>query len=401
MKLNTSEFVDKSCIVTSLSQWVFSSTSSDSKLKTYNVMKPIIPFALLGALFAVGANAAVTDPVGYVTIPLPGTGGGAPQALQVASQQLLPGGSTEFAGVAEGFGSDGSGTFLQDDDGTWAAGDFYNSTDSQFTSLVEITSGPLVGTLTWITGSDVDKLYTFDDISAAGADAGFKVIRAFTVSSLLGDVPTSDVLGGATSISSADNFLLYNSAANAYTTFWYKTGGPGGVGWRSDDGSITNPAESPIHPVDSGIIFVRKQSAGGSLVIAGDVKTGVTDVVIRGGGGTGPSATTLNIVQVPYPVDQLTPDNSGLYTGDPATGLAGATSISSADSLLVFDSATNSYTTFWYKTGGPGGIGWRSDDGSIADPANQALSSTSAILIQRKASGSDFTWAIPPVTIAP
>ena len=48
---------------------VFYSTKPKSNRKSYLVMKPIISFALLGALFAVGAaNAAVTDPVGYVTL---------------------------------------------------------------------------------------------------------------------------------------------------------------------------------------------------------------------------------------------------------------------------------------------------------------------------------------------
>jgi hypothetical protein len=38
-------------------------------------MKPIIPFALLGALLAVGAaDAAVTDPVGYITVSIVGAG---------------------------------------------------------------------------------------------------------------------------------------------------------------------------------------------------------------------------------------------------------------------------------------------------------------------------------------
>lgn len=38
-------------------------------------MKPIIPFALLGALLAVGAaDAAVTDPVGYITVNIVGNG---------------------------------------------------------------------------------------------------------------------------------------------------------------------------------------------------------------------------------------------------------------------------------------------------------------------------------------
>lgn len=367
-------------------------------------MKNLIPLTVIAALTASGlsnAQVAYSQPRGYVTIPIPGTGGATPTRMQIASQQLLPVGSVKFTGVAESF----SGNVLTDNQGTWAAGDFFDPNPPAgfpgHSHLVEITSGPLTGTLTWITGSAANTLTTYDNISAAGTNVSYKVLKAFTVSTLFGAVPTNTALAGGTSGSVADNFLLFNSSTNSYTTFYYKNGGfGGGTGWRSAASISENVASVAIHPNDSGLMIVRRQAADGELIIAGDVKMGVTDVVIRGGGGTGPKETTLNIIQALIPADQITLGTCGLYTGDPATGLMGGSSGATADNVLIYNSATGNYTTYYYKNGGfGGGTGWRSAASISTDVAATKLPATSAILIQRRNNGSDFTWKIPAVQI--
>jgi hypothetical protein len=348
--------------------------------------------------FASAQTTAYTDPVGYTTVPIPGTGGVGTSKLQLASHQLLPSGSTEFAGTVDSF----SGNILNDAAGTWSAGAYVNPTPPSgfpnYTHLVEITSGPLTGTFTWITATAANQITTFDNISAAGT-ANYRVRKAFTIASLLGDPPTSAVLGGGTS-STADTMLLYTSTSGAYRTFYYKTSGAGGTGWRTTASTSVNVSSVAIHPTDSGLVFQRKQSADGSLVINGDVKTGATDVLIRGGGGTGPGATTLNLIQALIPTDQLTLGTCGLYTGNPATGLAGGTS-STADTVLTYNATTGAYTTYYYKTSGAGGTGWRSTASTSVDRSTQVLPSNGAILIQRKNSGTDFTWEMPAVIVGP
>lgn len=64
------------------------------------------------------ADPVYTTPVGYVTIPIPGTNGLTPSRLQIASQQLLPSGSTQHIGTIDSLGSDAGGTFLLDATGT-------------------------------------------------------------------------------------------------------------------------------------------------------------------------------------------------------------------------------------------------------------------------------------------
>jgi len=354
-------------------------------------MKPIASFALLSAVFAVSAYGAATDPVGYVTIPLPGTGGGAPQRLQIGNQGLLPGDAFADSGIAESFGADGTGNFLQDDEGGWAAGDYVNG--SQVSHLVEILDGPLAGAMTWITSSEANKLYTVDDISAAGAGANFRVVKAFTVGTLLGDPPEVETFQGGGNSGVADNLLILDPVTNTYTTFWYKDSGLGGTGWRAAGIANDLVASEAIHPND-GLVIQRKQETDGSLVITGSVKTTPTSVRVEGNG----ASTVLNIVALTIPVDQLTIGDTGLYTGDNATGLKGGGNSGDADNLLIFDATTNTYTTFWYKDSGLGGTGWRA--AGVAEPENFVIPSTGAVLIQRKA-GPAFTWNVPAPVIAP
>jgi hypothetical protein len=346
---------------------------------------------------AFAAETAYTSPVGYVTVPIPGTGGVGTTRLQLASQQLLPSGSTEFAGAAESF----SGNTLTDDQGTWSAGSYVNPTPPSgfpsYSHLVEITSGPLTGTFTWITGSAANTITTYDNISAAGAGATYRVVKAFTVGSLLGNPPSATTMGGGTA-TTADLFLLYASNTGGYTTFYYKTSGLGGTGWRTTASTSVDVSTVAIHPTDSGLVFQRKQSGDGSLVISGDVKTGATDVLIRGGGGgTGYAATTLNIVQALVPTNQISLGGSALYTGSSTTGLAGGTA-TTADLVLIYNATTKAYTTYYYKTSGLGGTGWRSTASTSVDESATLLPSNSAILVQRKAAG-DFIWQAPAVTI--
>ena len=362
------------------------------KTLTYSIFA-----AALACGFVSATTTAYTTPVGYMTVPLPGTGGGSPQTLQLANQGLLPSGPAYAAGGSTvTFGSDGTGTYLQDTNATWAAGAYVNG--SNVSSLLEITSaGSLKGAMSWITSSATQKLYTADNLSAAGAGASYRVWAAYTMASLFGNPPDAAVLAGGSGAAGADNVEIYNPLTNSYQVFWYKNAGKGTMGWVCEDSSVTDATNYAIHPND-GLVLLRKQSADGSLVISGSVKDGQT--MVRVDGDATPSTVTLNILGTQVPVDQLTPGNSGLYTGDPSTGLQGSSGPASADNLLVFDAPTNSYKVFWYKNAGKGTMGWVCEDASVPDATNFVIPSTGAVLIQRKAAAS-FNWTIPAVSIAP
>jgi len=344
---------------------------------------------------ALGAATAYTTPVGYMTIPLPGTGiSGETQALQLGNQGLLPSGPAYASGgTSVTFGSDINGHYLQDTTGTWTAGTYVNG--SQVSHLVEITSaGSLLGAMTWIKSSDTQKLYLTDDLSAAGAGASYRVWPAFTMSSLFGNPPTSSVLGTAADPATADDVEIYDPVADKYTLFYYRAASKGLQGWQCDDAGVTSPATYAIHPND-GLVILRKQSADGSLVVSGSVKSGQTMVRVDGD----VSRTTLNILANQIPVDQLTPSNSGLYTGNGTTGLQAAADPATADNLLIFDAASNAYKLFYYRIASKGLQGWQCDDSNVTDPANYVIPATGALLIQRKSAAS-FNWTVPAVNIA-
>jgi len=377
----------------------FFSTVGGQEPKSKLVMKNITSFALASAFASVAATAAVTDPVGYLTIPIPGTGGGGGSKLQLGNQGLLPSGPALVDdGTGVTFGNDVGGDFLEDADGAWTGGDYVNGAEPSH--VLEVTSGAaLVGTMSFITSTTDTpaKIYTADDLSSAGAGAAYRVWETYTMASLFGNPPTADVLGGGADGAEADGVQILDPSTNTYTNFFYKDSGKGTLGWQSSDGSITAPADYAIHPND-GLVILRKQDADGALTVSGAVKPGQTNVMVVG--DATPGVTTLNIIANQIPVDQLTPGNSGLYTGNAATGLKGGADGAEADSLLVFDAATNSYTTFFYKDAGKGTLGWQSSDGGIAVPADELLPAEGALLIQRK-EGASFNWVVPAVTVAP
>jgi hypothetical protein len=70
--------------------------------------------------------------------------------------------------------------------------------------------------------------------------------------------------------------------------------------------------------------------------------------------------------------------------------LVGGTS-ASADQLLIFNPATQSYTTYYFKTSGGGGTGWRSTASSSVDQSGTVLAVGQSFLVNRKAA-TNFVW---------
>jgi len=371
-------------------------------------MKQKITYSILAAAAACGmalGQTAYTTPVGYITIPILGTGGVGTQKIQIANQGLLPSGAVKYAGVAEAITS----TYVEDTQGTWAAGDYLHagSLGPMVSHLVEITNGPLQGTMTWITATDDSsgagqRLYTSDDISAAGDTASFRVLKTFDVSSLFGVIPAATVLGGAGTITAADTAQISDPLGTPQT-FWYKNAGGSTStwGWKASTlpsgvGAVDVP-KIAIHPND-GIMIYRKQSGNGSLVISGDVKTQNTRVRVE---GDTTNASVYNIIANQLPVDSLTISETGLYTGDAATGIKGAGTITAADTIQIWVPASGAFQSFWYKNAGGATStwGWKTAGPlTVPVPDDFVIPSVNAVMIQRK-NGVPFTWDIPAVVI--
>jgi hypothetical protein len=91
-----------------------------------------------------------------------------------------------------------------------------------------------------------------------------------------------------------------------------------------------------------------------------------------------------------YPTNMTLAD-SGLFTGDPATGVAGGTT-TSADQILVWNGV--SYDTYYYQTSGLGGTGWRKAGFPTADASADVIPVGSSLILKRK-TVNGFNWIVP------
>ena len=110
------------------------------------------------------------------------------------------------------------------------------------------------------------------------------------------------------------------------------------------------------------------------------LKTGRTTVPVMRG---------MNLLGNVYPVS-MTLGSSGLYTGNPGTGLRPGTAIT-ADQVLIFNGTA--YDAFYYQRDARLGTGWRKTTDPRTDAATTEIAAGTAIGITRRAA--PFNWKIP------
>ena len=327
--------------------------------------------ALLFLVLSTECSGQVSSCVcGFITLHVRGTGYTNSSALSFLGLGLTR--SVMFRGNLESFGP-GTITDLQ---AHWTDNQFNGTNGLHY---LEITSGSHAGFLTDILDTDAAShtLTLAHDLSSVLSGGETYTIRKhWTLASLFG--PHDEAGLGAGSNVSADEILIYNPATGLYTTYFYKTLGLGGTGWRSTASSSFNQASAQLD-LTQGILIKRKQGSNLEIKIFGTVKTGPTMAEVQPG---------LNILGNVYPIDTLTLGNSCLYTGNLNTGLAAGSNVS-ADKVLIYDGLA--YQTYYYKTLGLGGIGWRSTASSSRDASGTILPAGSSILIQR-INNAGFLW---------
>ena len=190
------------------------------------------------------------------------------------------------------------------------------------------------------------------------------------------------VLTGGTLVT-ADEVLIYRPTANParYDTYYYKTSGLNGTGWRSTASTSTPADTTPLLPTDG--IIIRRHTAGNvSFALAGAVKLGQTALPVLPG---------INLLSNVYPSGTFTLGNSNLV----GSGLTGGTLVT-ADQVLIYNTTTNppQYDTYYYKTSGLNGTGWRSTASTSNDASTTPIPFGASIIIQRINPGS-FTWVAP------
>lgn len=229
-------------------------------------MKPIIPFALLGALLAVGAaDAAATDPVGYITATIAGNVAANPvgAATYVSPTLITP---AVFAGAATASPSGGATI-------TFTSG-VPLGLDSSY--LLEISNGAQEGWWSAVASSTATSVTVADNFPAGLAGNVSITVRKFsTIANLFGanSAGLTDIDGADSN--PPDEIQLLDPVTQAARTIVYVTG-VAPDGWY--DFVTSSPADNEIIYPGTSVKVVRYATTPLSLVSSGQVKTTKTQV---------------------------------------------------------------------------------------------------------------------------
>ncbi len=333
--------------------------------------------SLLAALVAVSPAPAgetnYTTPIGFVNLPIAGTGGTNLTQLNFIGLPLTQG---SIEGTMEAF----AGSTITDSNASWAINQFSGTNGAHY---IEICSGSQPGTMEEIISNDTNTVTLAVNLSGILTNGtSFKIRKHWTLGSVFG-VSNSFGLVGGSGAAQADQIQLFDPTKPGFLSFFYKTNSvPGGIGWRNTTNLFVDQANFVILP-EQGILLKRRAFQGTNIQIVGEVKEGTSIFPIFQG---------LNIMCHPYAVTNFTLAASGLYTGDQTTGLKGGSGAANADLVQLWNGT--SYTSYFYKTNSiPGGIGWRATTNLFVDAGNAVVPIGSGFFVKRAVGGVD--WVMP------
>ena len=178
-------------------------------------MRRIVLLSCTVALFAFAslglAQTVATDPVGFITLNVQGTGGTVPSALSFLGLAFTQPVSYQ-ATLASA-----SGTTLTDSSAsfTGTSGGFNGTTGAFY---IELTTGTGAGRTSQITGNTTNTITTANDLSSfVTAGTGYKIRPNWTLATVFGSTNQAGLFGGTKT--SADQVLVYNATTALYTTY--------------------------------------------------------------------------------------------------------------------------------------------------------------------------------------
>jgi hypothetical protein len=350
---------------------VFFSTEPKTEPKPRLVMKPITSFALLAAIAATigAANAAATDPVGYITHTV-NANATAPTLTLIAPSLVQP---DVFAGASTA--SPSGGTTI-----TFASG---VPTNLGAGHVLEVTASGWWSTVVSSTATTI----TVSDAFPAGLPANTAVgVRPHTtLDSFLGaNAPGLNAIGGA---GTNDEVQILNSSLpgqplSAYAYVLTAAGVPQDGWYNLADSS---PAGSTVIEPGTGIIIKTNKTANFTFTSSGEVKTTPTQYDVFTGlnviGSYQAAGTTFNGTNLQNSLNQLTGSN-GDY-----------------DELQVLTAsqAINAYAAL-----APGVAGPQATVGSLADSSDAGalpFNEGTGALVKRVIAPSTIT--LPPALVTP
>lgn len=257
-----------------------------------------------------------------------------------------------------------------------------NLADSSAPHYLEISTGDHAGITSQILSNTDSTITLADDLSEV-LEAGTTPIAIRPNWTLGTAFPNGEGFQKGTNPSNADNIILFDPDSGLQNCYFYSN--PANE-WRVGSQS----ANDVVIPPESGVWIDRKSASSGfSIKLAGEVKVNQSAIYV---GGNANLRRTLapNL----YPLDSVTLENAGLYTGNSQTGFHAATNPEDSDNLIVFNPETGLQTVYFYSA--PAGE-WRTGSTS----ANQVnIPPFASVMIVRKDSRSPFIWYLPPPQMA-
>ena len=335
--------------------------------------KVLIPLISLVA-FSFQALAQVSTPiVGFSTLPVRGKTG-VNSALSLISINFSR--PKAFSGVVGTKSLNGLGQTVITFDQSLFNTDQFNATSSPH--FLQVKSGASNGLISQIVATSATSITLADNLNDILQDnnTAFDIIPYWTLSTAL---PNGAGLKTGTSANAADTISMVDPQTGVVNTYFYHSTANQ---WRRGNTDSSHVLISP----GAGLLVTRKDPASVSILASGTVPAGPIQADIAAA-SSGASRSTF--VANPFPLPSVTLANSGLYTGNPATGVVGGTSANSADNVIIFDPSTGAANTYFYSTSAGQ---WRRGN---TDSSNVTIPEGASVIVSRKAGRGAFEWYIP------
>jgi len=337
----------------------------------------IIAFAVVCSSFQLSAQVS-TPIVGFSSLPVRGKSG-VNNALSLISINFSR--PKAFSGVVGTKSLNGSGqTVITFDQNLFTADQFNGASNPHFFQVKSGTSDGLISQVIATSGTSITLADNLNDI-LENASTAFDIIPYWTLSTAF---PNGAGLKTGTSANVADTISIVDTQSGVVNTYYFHSSNSR---WQRGNTDSSNVILAP----GVGVLVTRKDPTAVTIIASGTVRTGPVQADVAAA-PAGASRSTF--IANPYPLPSVTLATSGLFTGNPNTGVVGGTSANTADNVIIFDQNTGAANTYFYHSSSGQ---WRRGS---TDSSNVTIPEGASVIVSRKAGRGAFEWYIPQPAIA-
>jgi len=345
-------------------------------MKKYNFVTLL---ALAIAPTLIYAESSTSNVVGYTTLNVRGKTGSANALSFIGLNLHRP---SVFTGTINSKSVNGSGqSTLSFSSPNFIASQFIGAGNRHYIRITSANAN--TGLISEIVANDTASITVADNLNAV-IDANVSAVEIRPYWTLATAFPSGAGLKSGTSASTADTLSIVDPTSGTVYSYFYSSSNNQWKRGNTDSSSI-------VIPPGSGILVTRRDVNPVSIVITGEVIGTTIQADVAGGTATSPKST---YVANPFPLASKTLAQSGLYTGNPLTGVVGGTSAATADVVTIYDVSTGTGYAYYYNTSQSIWKRGNTDSSGIVIPDG------AAVVITRQKTRGAFDWYIPsPVNL--